>query len=67
MNQQSTGNEQTYYEAEGDTVRERLLNALKIDLLGPETLDEALSQSPASRYLIGMLAPARHEAVALRG
>ena len=57
MNQQSTGNEQTYYEAEGDTVRERLLNALKIDLLGPETPDEALSQSPASRYLIGMLAP----------
>ena len=57
MNQQLTGNEQTYYEAEGDTVRERLLNALKVDLLGPETPDEALSQSPASRYLIGMLAP----------
>ena len=57
MNQQLTGNEQTYYEAEGDTVRERLLNALKIDLLGPETPDEALSQSPASRYLVGMLAP----------
>ena len=57
MNQQSTGKEQTYYEAEGDTVRERLLDALKIDLLGPETPDEALFQSPASRYLIGMLAP----------
>ena len=57
MSQQLTGNEQTYYEAEGDTVRERLLDALKIDLLGPETPNEELSQSPASRYLIGMLAP----------
>ena len=57
MNQQSTGKEQTYYQAQGNTVRERLLDSLKIDLLGPETPDEALSQSPASRYLIGMLAP----------
>ena len=57
MSQQLTGNEQTYYEAEGKTVRERLLDALKIDLLGPETQYEELSQSPASRYLIGMLAP----------
>ncbi len=46
-----------YYEADGDTVRERLLNALKIDLLGPESLDEVLEQPPSTRYLLGMLAP----------
>ena len=57
MNQQSTGNEEAYYQAQGNTVRERLLDALKIDLLGPETPEEELTQSPASRYLIGMLAP----------
>lgn len=46
-----------YFEARGDTVRERLLYALKADLLGPEAPDEVLSQSPSTRYLIGMLAP----------
>ena len=67
MNQQLTGNEQTYYEAEGDTVRERLLNALKIDLLGPETPDEALSQSPGLPLPYRNVGSARHEVVALRG
>ena len=46
-----------YLEAQGDTVRARLLYALKIDLLGPESPEEVLSQSPATRYLVGMLAP----------
>ena len=46
-----------YYEARGDTVRARLLDALKIDLVGPEAPEEVLSQSPATRYLVGMLAP----------
>lgn len=47
----------SYFEAKGDTVRERLLYALKADLLGPEAPEEVLSQSPSTRYLIGMLAP----------
>ena len=46
-----------YYEARGDTVRARLLDALKVDLVGPEASEEVLSQSPATRYLVGMLAP----------
>lgn len=43
---------------DGDTVRERLINALRLELLGPETADEVLSQSPNTRYLVSMLAPA---------
>ena len=57
MNNQTANVEPTYLEAPGDTVRERLLNALRTDLLGPEAVTEVLSQSPATRYLIGMLAP----------
>ena len=52
-----SGDEPKFLEVEGENVRERLLNALRIDLLGPESADEVLSQSPATRYLIGMLAP----------
>ena len=47
----------SYMEIPGNSVRERLLNALRIDLLGPETPSETLHQSPATRYLVGMLAP----------
>ncbi len=57
MSQQSAGPAPIYFEAQGDTVRERLLNALKADLLGPEAPEEVLAQSPSTRYLIGMLAP----------
>ncbi len=39
-------------------VRDRLIDALRIDLLGPERPDETLDQSPNTRYLVGMLAPA---------
>ena len=48
---------QNYLEVPGGRVRDRLLNALTIDLLGPEAPDETLHQSPATRYLVGMLAP----------
>jgi len=41
----------------GETVRERLIAALRYDLLGPEEPEEVLQQSPATRYLLGMLAP----------
>jgi hypothetical protein len=41
----------------GETVRERLVAAMRFDLLGPEEADEVLQQSPATRYLVGMLAP----------
>ena len=47
----------SYYESRGDTVRDRLLDALKVDLMGPESPDEVLEQSPSTRYLLGMLAP----------
>ncbi|MEA2495914.1 MAG: hypothetical protein QOJ29_3825 [Thermoleophilaceae bacterium] len=47
----------TYLDVDGHTVRERLVNALRLDLLGPETPDEVLNQSPNTRYLVGMLAP----------
>ena len=57
MSQPSGEQAASYFEAKGETVRERLLDALKADLLGPEAPDEVLSQSPSTRYLIGMLAP----------
>ena len=57
MSQQSADQAANYFEAQGDTVRDRLLNALKIDLIGPEAPEEVLAQSPSTRYLIGMLAP----------
>lgn len=41
----------------GIDVRDRLLSALRFDLLGPETEEEVLAQSPKTRYLVGMLAP----------
>ena len=43
---------------DGDTVRARLMEGLRTDLLGPEAPDETLEQSPNTRYLVGMLAPA---------
>jgi Helicase conserved C-terminal domain len=42
---------------EGQHIRDRLVQALRFDLLGPESPNEVLSQSPATRYLVGMLAP----------
>ncbi len=47
----------TFPEFAGDTIRERLINALKVDILGPESPEEELNQSPATRYPVGMLAP----------
>jgi hypothetical protein len=46
-----------YFEIEGDTTRDRLITALRLELLGPEAPDELLPQSPNTRYLVGMLAP----------
>src|SRR5687768_2527985 len=37
--------------------RGRLLEALRLELLGPETPEEELHESPLSRYATGMLAP----------
>lgn len=44
-------------EFEGELARDRLVSALKFDLLGPEDPHEVLRQSPKTRYLVGMLAP----------
>src|ERR1700730_4020224 len=41
----------------GQHIRDRLVEALRFDLLGPESPNEVLAQSPATRYLVGMLAP----------
>lgn len=43
---------------DGETVRARLMQALRTDLLGPEDPNETLDQSPNTRYLVGMVAPA---------
>src|SRR4051794_32600074 len=40
-----------------ETTRERLLEALRLELLGPAEPQEVLQQSPNTRYLVGMLAP----------
>lgn len=40
-----------------ELTRDRLLAALRLDLLGPESDEEELTQSPKTRYLVGMLAP----------
>ncbi len=37
--------------------RARLLTALRLDLLGPESPDEVLREPPQTRYVTGMLAP----------
>ena len=39
--------------------RKRLLEALRLELMGPSALDEAIQEYPTSRYLVGRLAPAR--------
>ena len=44
-------------EFEGELARDRLVSALKFDLLGPEDPHEVLRQSPKTWYLVGMLAP----------
>ena len=57
MNPPLNNKDSSFFQVQGETVRERLLSALEIDLLGPEAPDEVLSQSPSTRYLVGMLAP----------
>lgn len=37
--------------------RTRLLQALRLELLGPQAADEVLRESPLTRYVTGMLAP----------
>ena len=37
--------------------RARIVEALRFELLGPETLTEELRESPLTRYAVGMLAP----------
>lgn len=37
-------------------VRQKIINALRIDLMGPQSDDEVLDESPKSAYIIGMLA-----------
>ena len=51
----------TYPRFEGDLTRDRLLEALRVDLLGPESENEVLAQSPKTRYLVGSLSPRNSE------
>ncbi len=39
--------------------RDRLVEALRRELIGPSTPDEVINEYPTSRYLVGRLAPAR--------
>lgn len=41
------------------TTRDRLVEALRRELMGPSTPDEIINEYPTSRYLVGRLAPAR--------
>jgi len=41
------------------TARDRLVEALRCELMGPSTPDEIIQEYPTSRYLVGRLAPAR--------
>ena len=38
-------------------VRSKIIDALKVDLIGPETQDEILDENPAFAYLMGILYP----------
>lgn len=39
--------------------RDRLVEALRRELIGPSAPDEVINEYPTSRYLVGRLAPAR--------
>src|SRR5690606_13392530 len=39
--------------------RDRLVEALRRELMGPSAPDEIINEYPTSRYLVGRLAPAR--------
>src|SRR6185369_15610210 len=41
------------------TIRDRLIEALRRELMGPSSLEEVIQEHPTSRYLVGRLAPAR--------
>ena len=38
-------------------VRQQLIDAIKVDLIGPESENEILEEPPTFAYLIGMLYP----------
>ena len=38
-------------------VRQEIIDALKVDLVGPQAEDEVIDENPKFAYLIGMLAP----------
>jgi hypothetical protein len=43
------------------SVRRRIFEALKRELMGPTTLDERIKEYPTSRYIVGRLAPAQED------
>lgn len=42
-------------------VRQKVIDIMKMDLLGPSSEEEVLSQNPRFEYLVGMLAPQTNE------
>ena len=40
-------------------VRQKIINALRTDLMGPQSENEILDENPKSSYIIGMLASRR--------
>ena len=39
-------------------VRQMIIDAMKVDLMGPQSEDEVLDENPRHAYIIGLLAPA---------
>lgn len=42
-------------------VRQKIINALRTDLMGPQSENEILDENPKSSYIIGMLASQTEE------
>ena len=38
-------------------VRQMIIDAMKVDLMGPQSEDEVLDENPRDAYKIGLLAP----------
>ena len=42
-------------------IRQEIIDALRMDLLGPQSPEELLDENPRSAYIIGILSPQTHE------
>ena len=42
-------------------IRQEIIDALKVDLMGPQSPEEILDESPRYAYIVGVLAPQKKE------